>query len=209
MEIQVRQKAEASSNLRRTIHWCSIDYLWLGRVNEPRNAKESGLRPEGTGDFEVLHARKVTRSDLHFGKVSLSWERRLDCRVQTDGVTQEDGRLRGGHREGKTGLHQAIWELKAQSETLDQAAKKLRAPSLGLGGGAGLGKGTRCSGCQQQRVRANLSDAAVTRNPPQLLMAQNHPETPTASTLHFWGVGGSLEFNHGSRNATCIQLNKP
>lgn len=46
----------------------------VGRVNEPRKAKEPGIRPEDAGGFEGLHAREVTRSDLHFGKVSLCWE---------------------------------------------------------------------------------------------------------------------------------------
>lgn len=53
-------------------------HLWVGRINEPRNAKEFGLHPEGIGDFEVLQAQEVTWSDLHFGKVSLSWEGTLD-----------------------------------------------------------------------------------------------------------------------------------
>lgn len=54
--------------------------MWVGRINEARNVKEFGLHPEGVGDFVVLQVREVTRSDLHFGKVSLSWEGRLACR---------------------------------------------------------------------------------------------------------------------------------
>lgn len=77
----------------------------------------------------MLHAPEVTGSDLHFGKVSLSREGDwiAGCRLVV--WPKKMVRLRGGHREGKTRLRQAIWKLKAQSETLDQAAKKLRAPS--------------------------------------------------------------------------------
>lgn len=48
-------------------------HLWVGRINEPGNAEDFGLHPEDTGDLEVLQAREATWSDLHFGKVSLSW----------------------------------------------------------------------------------------------------------------------------------------
>ena len=57
-------------------------HFWVGRINEPRNARESGLYPEGTGDLDVRQAPEVTWSDLHFGKVSLIWVGRLGCRGQ-------------------------------------------------------------------------------------------------------------------------------
>lgn len=55
-------------------------HLWVGKINEARNVKEFGLHPEGIGDFVVLQVREVTRSDLHFGKVSLRWEGGPGCR---------------------------------------------------------------------------------------------------------------------------------
>lgn len=58
-------------------------HLCLGRVNEPRDAKESRLHPEGTGDLELLQAQEVTWSDSHFGKVSVSeLGGSLDCRCR-------------------------------------------------------------------------------------------------------------------------------
>lgn len=57
-------------------------HLRVGRINEPRNAREPGLYPEDTGDLDVRQAPEVTWSDLHFGKVSLIWVGRLNCRGQ-------------------------------------------------------------------------------------------------------------------------------
>lgn len=58
------------------------EHLWVGRVNEPRNAEDLGLYPEGTGDSKGLQAQEAAWSDLHFGKVSLTWVGRPDCRAQ-------------------------------------------------------------------------------------------------------------------------------
>lgn len=56
--------------------------LRVGRINEPRDVKESGLYPEVTGDSEVLPDLEMAWSDLHLGEILLTWARRLDCRDQ-------------------------------------------------------------------------------------------------------------------------------
>ena len=70
-------------------------HLQVGRINEPRNAKECGLYPEGIGDVEVFLAQEVAWSDLHFGKVSLICMGRLDYSGQGscrwDALDEENG----------------------------------------------------------------------------------------------------------------------
>lgn len=57
-------------------------HLWVGRINEPRDVTESGLYPQVTGDSEVLPDLEMAWSDLHLGKILLTWAGRLDCMDQ-------------------------------------------------------------------------------------------------------------------------------
>lgn len=93
----------------------------MGRINEPRNATDFGLHPEGTGDFEVLQApeEEVTWPDLHFEKMSLSWEGDwiAGCRRTRWGWWSDPGspwsRLENGCGGGQTGSCEAVWQLRA------------------------------------------------------------------------------------------------